>query len=470
MIRTIPKPKKSKRHFLWLLGMKLMISSLLIFFFMSSCTKEGTISLNNTNDNIGAEIADSITVRTATYQLDPLPANGKGIMLVGEMTDEATGNLKASSYFRIGNSAISSVTLPDDAVFDSISLALPYQGYYYGDTSLTQSFTLHQVTEEIKLIDESNAWEEDEKPVFGSGSTLFTNNTFRYDTNPLGAISFKPKPTSKTDTVFVKLNQMFGEDLWTKVKSGSNQVTNSEEFLEYIKGFVLIPSGKTPALTAFPTDSILMNIYYSYTRTADGKKVQENLQMKVDDTTHQFNSLQIDRSQSLLSALKPDAEGELSSDQTKQQVMLQGLSGLVTKIQFPYLHEFVNRNDVIINKAELTIETPPSSHTPYTAPSTLNIMLADEHGVPKSLLTASYETTTQAAYLVNDLSGGTRNSTYTFNLTEYVSNYRGAMEDTKSSLYLTIPVSDLLTKADRLLIAKSDDSLPIKLRILYTKY
>src|SRR5690606_17221271 len=202
---------------------------ILSVIYLSSCTKEGSISLNNTNDDIGAEIADSITVRTATYQLAPLPANGKGTMLVGEMLDEATGNLIASSYFRIGNSAISSVTIPEDAVFDSLSLALPYQGYYYGDTTLTQSFTLHRVTEEMKLIDESNAWEEYEQPVFASCSTLFTNNTFSYDSQPLGTTYFKTKPTSKTDTVFIKMDPTFGEDLWAKVKSGSTQVTNSEE-------------------------------------------------------------------------------------------------------------------------------------------------------------------------------------------------------------------------------------------------
>jgi len=443
---------------------------ILSVIYLSSCTKEGSISLNNTNDDIGAEIADSITVRTATYQLAPLPANGKGTMLVGEMLDEATGNLIASSYFRIGNSAISSVTIPEDAVFDSLSLALPYQGYYYGDTTLTQSFTLHRVTEEMKLIDESNAWEEDEQPVFASGSTLFTNNTFSYDSQPLGTTYFKPKPTSKTDTVFIKMDPTFGEDLWDKVKSGSTQVTNSEEFLEYIKGFVLIPANKAAVLTAFPTDSILMNIYYSYTRDTDGKKIQESLKMKVDDNTYQFNSLQIDRSQSIIHTLKADTAGELSGTVTGQQLMLQGLSGLVTKIQFPYLHEFVNRNGIIINKAELTIETPASSHSFYTPPSSLNLMLADEYGVPKSLLTSSYESATQTAYLVQDLNGGAQNGTYTFNLTEYVSNYRGAMDDKKSSLYLTIPVSDLLTKVDRLLIGKGDGVPAIKLRILYTTY
>lgn len=464
-----PKPEKVDCISFWTYGKTLFLfASLGLSQF--SCTKDGTISLENTNDNIGSEIADSITVRTATYQLDALPSNGQGLMLVGEMIDDATGNLTASSYFRIGNSAISRASLPDDAIFDSLSLALPYQGYYYGDTTLTQSFTLHRVTEEIALIEESNAWEEDEKPVFASGSTLFTSNTFSYEANPLGSVSFKPKPTSKTDTVFVKMSQSFGEDLWAKVKNGSSQVSNSEEFLEYIKGFVLVPKGKSAIVTAFPTDSILMNIYYSYTRTTDGKRVQESLHMKVDDNMHQFNSLQIDRSQSVINKLSATIESELPGSETKEQVMLQGLSGLVTKIQFPYLYEFVNRNDVIINKAELIIETPVNSHTPYTAPSTLNIMLADEHGVPKSLLTSSYETTTQTAYLMNDLSGGVGNGKYTFNLTEYVSNFRGALEDHKSSLYLTIPVSDLLTKVDRLVMGKGDGNSPIKLRILYTKY
>ncbi|WP_166670668.1 DUF4270 family protein [Olivibacter sp. XZL3] len=436
---------------------------------MLACTKEGTISLNNTNDQLGAEIADSITVQAATYQLDPLPANGQGVMLVGKMSDEVTGDLTVSSYFRIGNAEISSVSLPSDARLDSVSFALPYQGYYYGDTTAMQSLTLHRVTEDIELITESNAWEEDERPVFASGSTLFTNSSFNYDAAPLGSVSFYPKPTSK-DTVFIKLADSFGQDLWEKIQNKTSQVTSSEEFLQYMKGFVLRPTNEASVLTAFPVDSILLNVYYSYTNTTDGKKVQENIQMKVTDNTYQFNEVQVDRSRSIISQLAADTEGELPASETNQQVVLQGLTGLVTKIQFPYLYEFVNRNDVIINKAELIVETPANSQVLYAAPTALNIMLANAYGVPTSLLTASYETTTQTAYLINDLSGGVGNGRYTFNLTEYVSNYRGADEDKKSALYLTIPTSDLLVKADRLLIGSADGRPMIKLRILYTKY
>ncbi|HWV74695.1 MAG TPA: DUF4270 family protein [Pseudosphingobacterium sp.] len=443
---------------------------LFMVVFFASCEKDGNISLYNSNDTIGAEITDSITVRTATYQLDPLPSNGKGIILVGELDDAATGKLAVSSFFRIGNSGISSITLPDDAAFDSLSLALPYQGYYYGDTTLNQQLTVHRVTEDIELIDESNAWEEDEKPVFASGSTLFTNSTFAYESNALGSVSFHPKPNTKEDTVFIKMDQSFGQDLWQKIKDANSQVTNSDEFLEYIKGFSLVSANKSGVVTAFPTDSITMDLHYSYTRLGDGKLVQGKLQLKVDDINYQFNSIKIDRSASSLKALPAGVEGEISSSATDHQVMLQGISGLVTKIQFPYLHEFVNRNDVVINKAELIIETPPTTHEPYTPPPSLNIMLANQYGVPTSLLTASYETTTQTAYLQKDQSGGTGNGKYTFNLLEYVSNYRKAVEDTKSSLYLSIPVSDLLTKVDRLVVGGGGEAALIKLRILYTKY
>lgn len=444
-----------------------------IFFLLISfvsCKKDGNISLYNSNDTIGAEITDSITVHTATYQLDPLPSNGKGIMLVGEIDDAATGKMALSSYFRIGNSGISSVTLPEDAVFDSLSLALPYQGYYYGDTTLNQQVSVHRVTEDIELIDESNAWEEDEKPVFASGSTLFTNSKFAYEPNALGSVSFHPKPNTKEDTVFISMNQAFGQDLWQKIKDANSQVTNADEFLEYIKGFSLVSVNKSGVVIGFATDSITMDLHYSYTRSGDGKVVQGKLQLKVDDINYQFNSINIDRSASLLKALPATVKGEISSAETDHQVMLQGISGLVTKIQFPYLHEFVNRNDVVINKAELIIETPPTTHEPYTPPSSLNIMLANQYGVPTSLLTASYETTTQTAYLQDDQSGGTGNGKYIFNLLEYVSNYRKAVEDTKSSLYLSIPVSDLLTKVDRLIIGSNGETPLIKLRILYTKY
>lgn len=453
----------------------IMCTRLFVFFLviasLLSCKKEGTISLLNLNDNIGAEITDSATVYAATYQLDPLPTSGTGVMLVGNMNDVFTGNLTVSAYFRIGNSSLSATTLPEDAVLDSISLALPYEGYYYGDTTQTQGLALHKLTEAMELINESNAWEEDEKPVFASGSALFSNSSFTYETQILGTASFRPKPNKTTDTVFIKIDPSFASTLWDKIKNNNSQITNEEEFLEYIKGFALVPTTQTSVITAFPTDSIAINVYYSYIRTTDGKQIQESINMKIDDNAYQFNHIQVDRSQSSLKNLRFGVKGELSGAETGQQVALQGLSGLVTKIQFPYLHAFVNQTDVVINKAELSIETPTTSYVLFSPPVALNIMLADQYGIPKSLLTGSYDNSyTQSAYLTNDISGGTSSGKYTFNLTEYVSAYKGADEDEKSALYLTIPVSDLLTRTNRLLIGAGNGEPPIKLRIIYTKY
>jgi len=436
----------------------------------NACQKEGTISLDNTNDEIGVELSDSTTVVTSTYQMDKIPSNGKGVVLFGQLNDEETGTLTVSSYFRVGNTNISNLSLPNDAAFDSIALVLPYSGYYYGDTTVVQRVNLYRLNEEMELIEPSNAWEDDEYPVFVSGSAFYTNTTFGHDASPLGTATFRPKPASITDTLFIRVTDSFGQELWQKIKDNDRQITNTDDFLDYFKGMVLIPDGKSNVVTGFNTDSVSLDLYYRYTRETDGKLVQDTLKMMVNDSTYQFNHIAIDRQNSVLSGLSNTGSAELAASQSEQKVMLQGLSGLVTKIRFPYLYDFVNRDDIIINKAELTIETAPSRYTSFPAPGSLNMFLANEYDVPKSLLNYSWQDYAQAPSLLENGTGGTQYDQYRFDLTEYVSNYRKAVRDDKSSLFLSLPTTDLLSKVDRLVVAPDENGPRIKLSIWYTRY
>lgn len=429
------------------------------------------VSFVNSIDGIGGEISDTATVSISTYQFSPLPTSGTAMMLVGGIDESELGKLSVKSYFRVGNSAISSIasSIPSDAVFDSLSLELPYSSYYYGDTTLHQAISLHRVAQEMELVEVSSAWEDDEIPVFVGGSALYSNNNFDYDPTPLGSTAFYPKPNSYADTLKIKVGGSLGVDLWEMILAYDSKISNSEEFLEYLKGFVLVPSSDAKSITGFYTDSLSLNIHYSYTRT-DGMRTHSFISMKVDNSTYQFNSIATDRQHSNVSSLVAGTESELVSSETDNKAYIQGLTGIVTKIRFPYMHEMMNRDDLTLNKAELIIESANTNQDQYPSPSSLVLLVGNDYGVPAALLPLSYESGTQAAYLQKAYATGTGNNKYTFNLTEYISNYRKAINNSKKVLYLSIPVSDLSSTANRLVIAAGENKPLVTLRLIYTKH
>lgn len=442
----------------------------ILYILLPSCEKDKAGIPIEKKDTFATEITDTTTVYTATYQFSPLPTSGQGIIIIGKINDDIIGNIAVNSYFKIGKSSLSEIA-NSTAVFDSITLELPYSGYYYGDTTNLQTIKVHRVLEKMELVKESSAWEFDEIPVFSSGSALFSNNEFRYDESVLGSKIFKPTPNKITDTVSIKLNKTFGEDLWTKAQSSSIQIINSDEFENYLKGFVLTSGNNSDCLLGFNTDSILVNLHYSYIRDTDGKKVNNKVSMKVEDNSFQFNELQIDRSQTVFKALDPNKIGELSSEETDNQVVVQGLTGLVTKVKFPYLEEFMNSSGFILSKAELIVETSRTTQVPFMPPSSLILMVADKNGSPSSILTNGYvNSDIQNSYLMQDDSGGTQTGKYTFDLTQYISDFRGAIGNNKKALYLSLPVSDLTTKAERLIVSKNGNKPAIALKLIYTKY
>ncbi|SEM45032.1 protein of unknown function [bacterium A37T11] len=450
---------------------KTKISSYVLFigcilFFLTGCKQEEVISLGNEEQSMGAEIVDSLTVNATTFLLDPLPTAGTGVLLTGKLDDGDLGKLNVSTYFRTGISVLDA-TLPDGAVYDSISLLLQYNHYYYGDTTKLQHLNLYRLSDEMELKDIPTTVEDDEKPVFVSGSTFWADQELNHDATVLGSVSFKPHPLSGRDTVKIKVSDDLGHTLFNMAKNADARLKNAEDFASFIKGFVLKPDGDGGCVTGF-RDSVLLNVHYSYHRETDGMQVHDSLVFNLSETAYQFNAVTADRSGGKLAALV-QKRSEVPASQTGNQTYIQGSTGIVTRLSFPTLREFVNQSNLAISKAELVIQTSPKTQTLYGPPSVLNLMIANKYGTPISLLTASYGSGAQNSYLVKGNNGGS-NGQYVFNLTQYVSNQRNATSDLNQSLLLTLPVTNLMNSVNRLVVAAGDDKPSIKLRILYVKF
>src|SRR5690606_27621808 len=201
-----------------------------------ACKQGEGIRLDNEGiDDLGIEIVDTLTVDARTFLLDPLPTAATGTILVGSLRDEALGELRLSSYFRISNSELNLSGLPADAVYDSLSLRLFYDGYYYGDTTAQLQLALHRLSEDLELSELPVALEDDEYPVFVSGETLWSDQSVAFEPTALGSATFLPRPLSTSDTVRIKLDDALGRSLFDMAMSNDTRLTNAEDFIDFFK-------------------------------------------------------------------------------------------------------------------------------------------------------------------------------------------------------------------------------------------
>ena len=430
-----------------------------------SCDKEMSVSLDNANENLGVVVVDSMTINASTYQLLNLPSAGTGTVLVGKSTQPEIGSVKSSSYFRI---ILQSLTndIPTDAAFDSVNLVVKPNAsrYYYGDTTTTQKIAVHRVTEEIKTKNLATDIDNFNTPVYVSGATIFNDQKFNYDNTPLGTLSFNP--TVRTlDTLSVKLDQAFGAEIFNKIKTNDWDVTNDNAFQQYIKGLVIVPDDQNTTILGL-SDTVFINLNYSYVGNdgfpKTGKKV-----ITSSVRNYQYNNIEYDRSGTPYENLS-STNREISSTLTNGELILQGGSGVVAKLDIPSLNEFMYQENIAVNKIQLIVETTGFNYGLYPNPSQLMLLVANKNGLPISYVPTPFSATIQTATMISGNATGV-STRYVFNLIDYIKNINSTTFK-ESSLLLSVASPSLFSTVNTASIATANGKPSIKLNIVYTKF
>jgi len=438
--------------------------------FFNACKSDG-LDVGITNESVGVNTADTLTIEASTFLLDPLPTTGQGVLLVGRIKDEDFGEVESQSYFRLSNEQLSLSSLPENARYDSVSVSFYYSGYSYGDTTKFIRFNLHRVVEDIEPYEFPIALEDDEYPVFvSSGTTLLANREFTYDEQPLGSVLFRPRPNTPEDTVVtIKLDDEFGQTIFDMAMNEDTRLIVNDDFVNFLKGMVLVPADDNDGAIIGFQDSLVFEIHYSSENQSSGMRNEDVIAFPMGGTDYQFNRIITDRQGTLLADLSED--NSLSPSLTGNHTYIQGSTGIVTRLRFPTATLFVNEGTMAISKAQLIIETDQSKNQNFPPPSSLILMKANKYGTPVSVLSNSFQTDTQIAYYqAGSQSGGVANGQYVFDLTGYMNELRNSVADEAESLLLTLPTTALMSTVDHLKIAVKDGRPAIKLQVLYVKF
>lgn len=430
-----------------------------------SCDKDTSISLGTTDENFGVTSVDSMTIYTSTYQLLDMPSAGTGVILSGKYMQPNTGSVTSTSYLslileQLGND------IPSNATFDSVNLVLKPSNnrYYYGDTTKMQKIAIHRLNEDIKTKNITTDIDNFKTPVYVTGATIFNTQKFAYDSTPLGSTSFLPNVRSM-DSISIKLDNNFGKDLYDKVINNDWNVTTDQSLLQYFKGIAIVPDVNNSVLLGL-SDTVSLNLNYSFIGS-DGFIKKGKKSLITASKSLQFNNIEYDRTGTPYAAINENNRGLMSS-QTNGNVLLQSGTGLVAKLNIPSLNEFVNGEDIAINKIELIVETTGKNYGPYPNPNSLMLLIENSNGIPISYVTNPFSTTIQSAIFIPGNETGI-NGRYIFNLIDYVKNINNTTLK-NSSLLLATSSPALFNSGNTAFIATENGKPKIKLNIVYTKF
>lgn len=311
-------------------------------------------------------LIDTMTVEMSTINFDSLITSGKNRILIGNYEDPIYGKVKSNSYFQLASDSYSlkndgSDTESTNYVFDSISMILKYDKYYYGDTTRVQTFNIHRLNQKVKPnINDKN---------------FYNNSVLSYSDESLGTISYKPRPVGK-DSISLKMDNAFGVALFQKLKK--REITDFDSFSEYLKGLVLVPSVSNSAnVIGFHVASSKVRLYYSKYQ-ANTEEVPYILDFKISDAQKQFNAVSLDKTGTIIQNL-PASNSKLSSALTNRQGFIQSGTGVACRIDFPNIKQLkrISANGAIVD-AQLFLKPVNNTYSEkYPLEDSLKVYVSD---------------------------------------------------------------------------------------------
>jgi hypothetical protein len=396
VIKTMYMHAIRYRHWLALMILTTMV--------VSCYKKEINFGDDPENNYTRLVYTDTISVRHTTVITDSFATNAMSTMLLGKYLDPFLGTVDTRAFFRFSPLA-SSVEIPVTAVFDSLTIILRLNHYYYGDTSLTQTIRVDELAQTISLSYNDRIYNTSDVPVKPVA---------------LGSRTLSIKPV-KDDSVAIKLSNTKGLELFNKIVQHSTDITDATEFQNFFKGVRLSvnPNDMTAVFGIAASTGMVMRLHYHHTSPLYENKI---IDFPMETGTYSFNQVTPDRSGT---GLPSSAAGgrEFESSQTNGMAFTQDGTGLLLKMTFPSLRNLLNNDDVVrLLKAVLIVRPVQQSFDQhrYRLPEQLYLATTNGTNAIGSTLQDSSGSYQYIKPMVDFIHG--ENTQYRFNVTSYIND------------------------------------------------
>ncbi len=430
----------------------LFVSASFVLLITVSCSKPaGTIGaiINPDESKLQISWTDTTSIYAYSSLDDSVRSDNLSSNILGSIFNPIFGNTTAGFYNQFSLSSFEH-SFGDNPQLDSVVVQLLYTGNSYGDTNTQLKIHAYQVEEDM-FVD----------------TIYFSNVSIETGDNDFASYSFAPRPNDSVivegDTLEavlrIPLNNSpeLGEYL---LNAPEVAMENSENFIEYFKGLYFVTGavdegGSLVYFDLIPNKS-RMTLYYSnaeedslrfeYLITSGAARVGKYLH-NYDNGSPEFRQ-QVLEGDTLLG---------------KEKFYIQGLGGVNSTINLPFIKEWRNLGVIAVNEAKLVLtglEEPE-----YGAPVQLALFELTEDG-GRALLPDIIEGE-------NYFGGYYESSTnsYTFRITIYVQDLISNSDKVNYGLSLYVnnpwlaPQSFIFNGYQPV----SDTAVRLKLQMLYTK-
>lgn len=304
--------------------------------------------------------------------------------LTGRYSDDLLGDVSATAYtqfFRTG-------TTPDSlsyAVFDSISLHLAYDLYYYGsgDPLTQQEIAVYELADTLvnPLVQIPLYYSNTSKPLGPQiGSKTFVTRTDFFQEIIDDDIDTTLKVSMALDPSFGQRILETAAMLDGATSAADSVYTNIDEFVELFKGIAVVPVAGDKVIGFSPTSASSRIVVHFHINKRD------SLVLNFSGLSG-FSQIQSDRSASDVAGLDSYHTEFLPASGNRY---LQNGVAIFTELKLDNFLSYVDTiPTMIINKAELVIDQVPEKASSQPPPSDFTLRVMTEDNKFKFLRTAA---------------------------------------------------------------------------------
>ncbi len=424
----------------------------ILLIIITACSKNDeyfTIGSDFLDSKTYMIMVDTFRVDLSTVKIDSLPSSAVDTLLIGNYRDDVFGRISCNSFFEFGIPSI--VDVENDDIYDSITLELNYTGYSYGDTLQPLIFSIHLLSEKLKLYE---------------SGYLYNTSEFNYIVTPLAECHLMPHPASCDSTIELKLNNDFGKELFALMETNDDLINSESEFITHYKGLAIISDTmQNASIVAFESSDADINInIYSHRIGEELKKITHEFPLV--NSEKQFTCITSNYINTPLKNIRIQRE-DIPSGKMENRAYVQGGVGLMTKVRFPTVKDFLLFQNSFIIKAELIIRPAAGSYQDYSLPEDVYLYHTDKDNNLGNILYNSDGTALSPVFSFDELYND--QTYYLYDVTNFLNNeLSDSYFDPEHGLLVTLSNRDYLCSFDRIVF--EDESTKPQLRIYYVTY
>ena len=432
----------------------ILLSFLLVISLFSCVDEESTVGNKWVDSSFRNVITDTCTITLSTVLADSITTSGDSLCQLGHYRDEYRGSISGMFFaeYQVSSNAFSEeITYK----FDSITVTFNPSGDYVGDTLNTrQHIYFHYLTENVELYD---------------NSYLYNTSNIQYDPVPCASYTFTPRPNTK-ETFEARLPDELGERLLNLMKDNSIIFDTQDRFSQYFPGLAILPDENDNCISGFLVNDTSMCITMYY-RKIEESATEQTCVFKPSSTL-KYNKANQDRSNTPIEVLKTGTQDIVKSGESKQMAYLQGLVGLYTRLEFPFLNNLQTEGELVsIESAVLYLFPVQGTYNSFIPlPKSLSLYTTNNNDVTEGIITDSTGENIQTGSLVDD-DAQNKNAYYSFDITSFIQSNLGTGGIDRQKLMLTLPDDKFLTTMGGLIIGDMNHPTNnIKLEVRYKVY